>query len=170
MNIEPYLESIRRQLEVAAEAGGDEGRASAERLAAPLEAAVRLAILDALAAAAEEITLDLAPGSVDLRLRGREPEFVVSPPPVDPASENAIEVDDAPPESWRRGEGELSRVNMRLPESLKAQVEQAADREGLSINAWLVRATAAALERANPGRRRERLTPHGAQRHTGWAR
>ena len=66
------------QLEVAAEAGGDEARALAERLVAPLDAAIRLAVQDALAAAAEEITLELAPGSVELRLRGREPEFVVS--------------------------------------------------------------------------------------------
>ena len=73
MNLEPYVEDIHAQLDAAAEAGGDEARELAERLSAPLDAAIRLALQDALAAAAEEITVELAPGSVELRLRGREP-------------------------------------------------------------------------------------------------
>ena len=64
----------------AAEGGGEAARALAERLVAPLDAAVRLALLDALAAAAQEITCELAPGSVEVRLRGRDPEFVVTTP------------------------------------------------------------------------------------------
>ena len=77
MDLTPYVENLRRELAVAAEAGGDEARALAERLTAPLESAVRLTLLDALSAAADEITRELAPGSVELRLRGGEPEFVV---------------------------------------------------------------------------------------------
>src|ERR1039458_4061050 len=83
MNLRLYVEDIHRQLLTAAEAGGDEARALTERLVAPLDAAIRLALQDVLAAAAEEITCELAPGSVELRLRGRDPEFVVTPPPVD---------------------------------------------------------------------------------------
>jgi uncharacterized protein (DUF1778 family) len=64
----------------------------------------------------------------------------------------------------------VSRINLRLPEGLKSLVEQAAAREGLSVNAWLVRAAAAALERTDPARRRERRGPQGPQRHQGWAR
>ncbi len=85
MDLGPYVESIHSQLEVAAGAGGDEARALAERLVAPLDAAIRLALQDALAAATEEITTELAPGSVELRLRGRDPEFVVKLPPGDPS-------------------------------------------------------------------------------------
>ena len=84
MDLRPYLESIHRQLADAAEAGGDDARALAERLAAPLDAAIRLALQDALGAAAEEITRELAPGSVELRIRGRNPEFVVTPAPIEP--------------------------------------------------------------------------------------
>ena len=94
MDIGPYVESIHSQLEVAAGAGGDEARALAERLAAPLDAAIRLALQDALAAATEEITTELAPGSVELRLRGRDPEFVVTLPPADVAVEESIEGDE----------------------------------------------------------------------------
>ena len=66
MELTPYVESIHAQLDAAAEAGGEDARELASRLAA-LDAAIRLAIQDALAAAAEEITVELAPGSVELR-------------------------------------------------------------------------------------------------------
>jgi len=172
MNIDPYVESIRRQLEIAGEASGDEVRAVAERLVAPLESAVRLGILEALAAATEEITVELAPGSVEVRLRGREPEFVVSLPPADGGAEPEGDDEGVPPSVWREddgGEATLSRINLRLPDRLKSRIEQAAGGEGLSVNSWLVRAAAAALERREPARRRAR-SPKGSQRYTGWAR
>jgi uncharacterized protein (DUF1778 family) len=64
----------------------------------------------------------------------------------------------------------MSRINLRMPEHLKARIEAAAAGAGLSVNAWLVRAAAAAAERAGPERRPERRVPQGAQRYTGWAR
>ena len=70
MDLTPYVDNLRHELAVAAEAGGEDAKALADRLTAPLESAVRLTLLDALSAAAAEITRDLAPGSVDLRLRG----------------------------------------------------------------------------------------------------
>ena len=82
MNLTPYVESIQRQLAATAEASGQEARALAERLATPLDAAIRITLQDALVAAAEEITCELAPGSVEVRLRGRETELVVTAPPV----------------------------------------------------------------------------------------
>lgn len=181
MNLEPYVEDIRHQLEVAAEAGGDDARTLAERLVAPLEASIRLALQDALAAAAEEITLELAPGSVELRLRGREPEFVVSLPPAEPSAEGITGDEDIVAGGWRAAglrpraaaeseEPTVSRINLRLPDQLKSGVEQAAASEGLSVNAWLVRAVGAVLDRTDSARRRERRSPHGAQRYTGWAR
>src|SRR5580700_9543204 len=92
MDLTEHVESIRRQFAAAAEAGGDEAKAQAERLFAPLESAIRLALQDALAAAAEEITTELAPGSVELRLRGREPQFVVSLPQVEVPPEEEFSV------------------------------------------------------------------------------
>jgi hypothetical protein len=169
MDLGPYLQEIHRQLEAAAEAGGEEARAVAERIAAPLESAIRLALQDALTAAAEEITVELAPGSVELRLRGRDPEFVVTLPSMEqPAHET--QGDRSTPAGWpgqAEDDGSISRINLRMPESLKARIEQAAGSEGLSVNSWLVRAASAGLERAASDRRREWPT---AQRYTGWAR
>jgi hypothetical protein len=179
MDLGPYVESIHSQLEVAAGAGGDEARALAERLAAPLDAAIRLALQDALAAATEEITTELAPGSVELRLRGRDPEFVVTLPPGDASVGESLEGDERTPGAWPTAgvgaptegdEGAMSRINLRMPDHLKARIEQAAVSEGLSVNAWLVRAAAAGLDRADAARRAERRAPKGAQRYSGWAR
>jgi hypothetical protein len=178
MDLGPYVESIHSQLEVAAGAGGDEARALAERLVAPLDAAIRLALQDVLAAATEEITTELAPGSVELRLRGRDPEFVVKLPPGD-ASMEELEDDETASGRWPAAdgpastlgdEGTMSRINVRMPDHLKARVEHAADSDGLSVNAWLVRAAAAGLDRTDAVRRAERRAPIGAQRYSGWAR
>jgi hypothetical protein len=169
MDLTPYVENLRRELSVAADAGGDEARALAERLAAPLESAVRLTLLDALSAAADEITRDMAPGSVELRLRAGEPAFVVTPAPADEAGEPGAVV--VPPILQADDDdGETARINLRLPGQLKAGVERAASREGLSVNAWLVRVVAAALARDDSGRR----TPHRGGRigesFSGWVR
>jgi hypothetical protein len=176
MNLDPYLANIHAQLDAAAEAGGDQARELAKRLSASLDAAIRLALQDALAAAAEEITVELAPGSVELRLRGREPQFVVTPPPVELSPDEVTDEGDTTVNALvaSRGstEGEtaaISRINVRMPESLKARIEQVAEREGLSVNAWLVRAAAARSERSEGVRPRVRRAPHGAQRYTGWA-
>ena len=171
MELDRYIDDIHAQLDAAAKAGGDEARELAERLAGPLDSAIRLAIQDALSAAAEEITVDLAPGSVELRLRGREPQFVVTLP--EPASDEASGGDepfDATGPSATEGDDAIARINVRMPEHLKARVDRAAEREGLSINAWLVRAATARLERAEGQRGRERRAPTGAQHYQGWAR
>lgn len=181
MNLRLHVEHIHQQLAATAEIGDDEARALAERLIRPLDTTVRLALLDVLAAAAEEITCDLAPGSVEVRLRGGDPEFVVTPPPVDLRVDDPAYGDDessngrsgtgfAAPASGEGDEGAMSRINLRMPDHFKAQIDRAAGREGLSVNAWLVRAAAAELKRTDPGRRRERRAPQGAQRYTGWAR
>src|SRR6187402_1958986 len=78
MELGQYVTDLQRQLVEAAENGSDETRAIAERLASGLDSATRLVLLDVLSSAVGEITRDLAPGSVDLRLRGRDVEFVVT--------------------------------------------------------------------------------------------
>lgn len=183
MDLHPYIENINHQLALAAEAGGDDARALAERLVPTLDAAIRLALQDVLAAAAEEITCELAPGSVELRLRGRDPEFVVTPPPLDRSTDDPGEgAVETVPNAWspaaRTGsvplaegdEGAMARINFRMPDHLKSRIERAAESEGLSVNAWLVRAASAALDRPSLDPRREQRAPLRGQRYTGWAR
>jgi hypothetical protein len=172
MEFSRYIEDIHAQLDAGAGAGGEEARELAARLAAPLDAAIRLAIQDALAAAAEEITVELAPGSVQLRLRGREPHFVVTlPEPVGEDVSDGYEPVDAPaPPPAQEGDDAIARINVRMPEHLKARIDRAAEREGMSVNAWLVRAAATRLERSEGAGRGDRRTPPGSLRYQGWAR
>jgi hypothetical protein len=150
MDISPFVENLRHDLAAAAEAGGPEARAAAERLALALDPAVRLALMDALSQAAAEITSELPAGTVDVRLRGREPQFVVDvpaapaapvppAPPLPPGAEDTEEDED----------GAVTRITLRLPESVKYKAEELATKGGHSLNSWIVNVVRAATrERA----------------------
>jgi hypothetical protein len=170
MELEPYVTALRQELAVAAEAAGDDARALAERLTAPLESAARLALLEALSAAADEITRELAPGSVYVRLRGREPMFVVAPPPAESLTEPDTSPAGVPLAAPEGDESATARINFRLGEHLKSRIEEAAGSAGLSANSWLIRAALAALESADVGRTAPRRASRGQQRFTGWVR
>ncbi len=163
VNLDSYVENLRQQLLLAADGGGEDARALAERLLPPLDSATRLVLLEAISDAADEITTDLAPGSVEVRLRGLNPSFVVTAPPVEEAFDRSLPT--PPPGRTDAEDGGTSRINLRLPDGLKVRAEEAAGREGLSLNAWLVRAATAALEsdERRPG-------PRGSQHYTGWVR
>jgi hypothetical protein len=181
MDLTRYVDELQRQLSTAAAAGGDEAREIAGRLTAPLDAAARLVLLEALSAAAGEISAELAPGSVDVRLRGGEPEFVVAAPaatgastaPAAPVAATAPAPAQplAGPAIADAEAGATTRTTLRLPDHLKTQAEAAAAREGVSVNTWLVRAVAAALDQ--PTGRPEPQTGAGlpsGNRLTGWVR
>lgn len=179
MDLTPYVDNLRHELAVAADTAGDEARALAERLTTPLESAARLTLLNALSAAMGEVTRDLAPGSVDVRLRGLDPEFVVTLPPASETFEEAMGQESPPvgapaplpPAPADGDEGGTARINFRLPAHLKTRVEDAASQEGLSVNAWLVRAVATALEPGErAGRPAGRSRHRGQQGYTGWVR
>src|ERR1700760_4114508 len=158
MDLQPYVDAVRHELGVAAAAGGQDARALADRLPGPLESAIRLALLEALSEAADQITRELAPASVDVRLRGRDPEFTVSSgvePLPDPPAVIAAEPDD---------DGGTWRVTLRLPENLRSGVDAAARPDGLSVNGWLVGAGPAALGGGKPAR-----TDTG-KHFSGWVR
>jgi hypothetical protein len=174
MDLTTYVGNLGREFATLAEAGGEESRALVERLTGSLESAIRMTLLDALSDAADEITRDLAPGSVELRLRGREPEFVVTAPPAEPLGRpfeetTAPAADDEP---LIAEDGPAARINVRLPEQLKASIEEAAAREGRSVNAWLVRSAATALQRSEREQRPESRTSakRAKQGFTGWVR
>ena len=174
MDLTPYVASLGRELLTAVETGGDDASALVERLTVSMESAIRLALLEALSAAADEITADLAPDSVQVLLRGRDPKFVVTRRPVEqqPAAV-APEPVAAPAEDVAAGyeDGTTVRINVRLPEPLKAAIDEAAAKEGRSVNAWLVRAASAQLapkREAGPETLIEGIT--GTQRFVGWVR
>ncbi len=135
MDITPYVDSLKRDLLAAAEGAGPEARQTAERLGYAIDPAARLALMEAISQAAAEITAELPSGGVDVRLDGRDLAFVVHTPsnvptpPAPPAPPMAGEDDE---------EGGLSRITLRIPESVKAKAEEMAAKSGQSLNTWLV--------------------------------
>jgi hypothetical protein len=173
MELTPYVEMVRRDLSAAADAASDQVRDAADRLSYAVEPSLRMAMFEALGVAAADVTSQLEGTVVEVRLRGREPEFVVTehvaPPPAPPVPP----VPPPPPEppSGPDVDEGLARISLRLPESLKTRLEPAAAEAGQSTNAWVVRTLTQVLE----GKFAEASTtqhvrgPVG-QRLTGWQR
>lgn len=178
MDLAPYLDTVRQGVTGAAALGDDTTRQVAERLGGAVESSTRLALIRALADAAAEISAEVAPSSVELRMIGADPELVVVVPepaaeptlllPDEPAvpgtgpgetapggpaaGETTTDTDDATGRPIGSDAAEtdddevLARISLRLPSSVKARVDERADRDGLSTNAWLLRAVLDALD------------------------
>lgn len=170
MHLDQYVSQVAEHLAAAAALGDQSTREIADSLAGAAAPAVRLALIAALSAAADEITAGLldAPGSprVTVRLDGDEVRSEVTVNADEPA---------APPTD----DGEASaRISLRLSEALKSQIEQAATHEGVSVNAWLVRAAGSALrggwagwagwDERHRGGAGGRARGRNAHRVTGW--
>jgi hypothetical protein len=142
MHIEGHIDALRTDLAATAGLGDDTTMRVAEQLSRALGPAFRLRLQDILAEAALELNGQLASGHVELRLSASDVglAYAESAPESEPASDDA----------------QAARITLRLPESLKARAEAAAAAEGVSLNTWLVRATARMLDRGRggpPGRR-----------------
>lgn len=169
MQLSPYVEELRASLLAAAQHGENEHREIIDRLLGSLDSSARLVLLEALSAAADELTGELAPASVEVRLRGLDPEFVVTTPPAPRETEPDLAAPAAGQPGGETDDGGTTRTTLRLPEQLKQRVEEAAAREGLSVNSWLVRAVGAALGSPPGGTRPAPRGPSSGQRLTGWA-
>jgi hypothetical protein len=148
MQLRPYVELVRSDLAAIASVGDDRAAEVAERLGGALESSLALRMLDALTEAALEVGAQLPAGQVDVRLAGRDAELVY----VDDAEGVRPVVED---------DGMAARITLRLPESLKKEIDAAAAHEHVSVNTWLVRELARAV--AAPPRR------HTGKRLTGFA-
>ena len=162
MDITGLVESLSDDLSRAAAVGSEDVWSAAESLLLALDPALRLTLMDALSQAAAEIAEALPGTSIEVRLVGREPVFVVEGPRAPPPADGAFETDDGEP---------TARITLRLPEALKGRAEALAARRGQSLNTWLVAAARIAAtpsdgpQSAHPGRQ------HGPGRRVqGWAR
>ncbi|WP_432561529.1 toxin-antitoxin system HicB family antitoxin [Kineococcus sp. SYSU DK003] len=187
MDLVPYLVRLRQDLATAADPGSEEAVAAAERLAVVLEPSLQLLLLDVLVEAAGELTGGLSrsaqPASgVEVRLRGREVEFVTTFAPAAAPTSAPDGSADVAPDATRDvpEDAGTARLSLRVPERLKTRIELAADAEGQSVNAWLVRSIGDVLDRrrgpggtgraAGPAWTQPPTPPHSGERLTGWAR
>jgi HicB family len=150
MQTAPFVQAIVEGLLAIAELAPQEGKTGplVRQLAKAIEASAARSFLDALSQAAVEINSQLSSGHVEVRLVGRDPEFVFVP--------------DEPAPGAVPDESTTARITLRLSDALKADVEATAMREGLSVNSWIVRALARATSGSSPTRSGRRLS--------GWAR
>lgn len=174
MDLQPYLDRLRADLGAVSSAAGSEVAATAERLAEALGPSVRMTIVEVLSDAAAELSAELGDALVDVRVRGREPEFTVTRnddaddeagygyPGADIVlAGTAADADD----------GCQARVTVRMSDSLKARIDEVSAERGLSVNAWIVEA----LRHATAGQRSgspSNSNPRGRSRRRvqGWAR
>jgi hypothetical protein len=143
MQLAPHVEALLSDVAEIAAVGDETTAEAARRLAVALRSAAGLRFMDALTEATLELSAQLPAGHVEVRLAGQDPSLVY-------VDEGAT-AEPAPAE-----EGLTARITLRLPEGLKAGIEASAAREGLSVNAWIVRALArstGATTRRGPGSR-----------------
>ena len=153
MQLQPYVEALERELGELASLGDEATARAAERLVQVLAMPARLQMLQLAGEAALEVTAQLPSGHVEVRLVGNDPSLLYVQGEA-----------DAPAPASAAGDDAAVRITFRLPEGLKATVEEAAARASVSVNAWLVRAVSQQL--ANPGHRERQI----GNRLTGFAR
>jgi len=158
MELMPFVDAVRRDLAAAGEAAGAEVREASQRLSYALEPSLRLVLLEALGTAAAEITAQLDAAVVELHLRGRDPDLVVT-------EAGGLVTNTARTAPIADSDEGTSRISFRLPESLKARVDEAAAANGLSVNSWLVRAVAETLDTPAPA-----PTARAGRHISGWVR
>ncbi|MDQ6935242.1 MAG: type II toxin-antitoxin system HicB family antitoxin [Actinomycetota bacterium] len=182
MDITPYVDRLRTDLAQAAASGSAETKDAAERLALALDPAMRLTLMEALSQASAEITSGMRSGSVEVRLAGRDLDFVVDQvAPTNAAAAADPTIADADADD----EGTTARITLRLPESVKTKAEELASKHGQSLNTWVVAVLRAAtrdhamtvdidlssisfLDGDFPGRGNRRSTGRTGRRMTGW--
>lgn len=135
MKLSQFVDALRSDLTAVAAVGDDATAEAAQKIAIALEGSLGLRLVDAFASAALELTAQLPAGRVEVRLAGRDPELVY-----------VEEQEPAPAEGFEPEEdGETARITLRLPLQLKDRVEEAAARQNVSVNSWLVRIARQAL-------------------------
>lgn len=165
MELTPYLSTLREDLATAASAGTDDTRRTAAVLAAALEPAARLAIMNALSDLAAEVTAALDDHVVDVRLDGRDVRVVVNRINVRRDEEPVGAQQDQPN---AEPTGDISRITLRLFDEIKSKAEDAAAAQGVSLNSWVSQAVQGALQ----GRGRGGFSsggPHPRHHHGGWS-
>jgi len=172
MELTTFLDGLRHDLQAAAAAGDERTRETARLLSVALDPSARLCLVEAMTAMADEVTSAWGTGAVEIRMHGRDPQVVVTQdqphPPPPPPPPTAPTFPGGPAEDDTE-DGSTARISLRLPEGLKARAERSAALEGLSVNAWLVRAIATAIQPGGGPQPGGTRSPAG-RRMTGFAR
>ena len=156
MLVDAYTETLRRTLVETSSLGDDRTQDVARSLAAALDPALRLVALQMLTDTADQLNGELDGAHVAVVMDGATPHLLVTQADrsdereqdhVTGPNRHAETPVHAVPEVE---EGPEVRTTLRLPESLKQQIDAAARSQGRSVNAWLVEAARSALAGHEP--------------------
>ena len=128
MQMAQFLESLEGDLDRIASVGDDAVSEAANRLTQAIRGSAGMRLLEALGEVAVEVSAQLPAGHVEVRITGQDPTLVY------------VEEEQQAPAAAPADDEASARITLRLPEGLKAHIEAAASREGVSVNAWIVRA------------------------------
>src|SRR3954466_1045775 len=153
MQIEGYVQTLRDDLIRVAAVGDESTARAAELLSVALESSLGRRLQEALGEAALELSSQLDSGRIEVRIAGGDPELVL------------VREEEGTTAAEPADEAFTARITLRLPESLKARLEAAASREGVSVNTWLVQVLSRTGESrpstGGSGGSRRRLTGYG---------
>ena len=151
MHMDAYTETLRRTLVETSCLGDERTQEVAHSLTVALDPALRLVALQVLTDTADELNSELDGVHVAVVMDGSTPHLLVTQADrSDEQDQDHVTDPDrlaqtpvhAVPEV---PEGPEVRTTLRLPESLKQQIDAAARARGCSVNAWLVEAARSAL-------------------------
>jgi hypothetical protein len=124
MKMSLVIEGLRSDIIAVGELGDQAVAEVAERIAGLFSRSAPSRILDLLSDVAAELSEEVPEGRIEIRLVGDDVEFAY--------------MDERPPAA--DADADLSsRITLRLSEQLKSRVEECASRDGLSVNAWVLR-------------------------------
>ena len=146
MDISKHIGTVRSGIDSALSLADDATKDVASRVASAAEPSLRLALIDAVSEAADEINEGLTTSHVTVAFSGGDPSFVVQDRPyVDEADEfELVDQDDTETDEEEDldldaadADETLVRFSLRLPKWAKDKVDDRAENRGMSTNAYL---------------------------------
>jgi HicB family len=131
MKMSLVVDGLRADVLSVGELGDDTVAAVADRIAALLGRSMPARVLELLSDVSAEVSAELPDGHLEIRVAGDDVDLAyVEDAPAPPPGDG----------DERDRDRDLSaRITLRLSEGLKARVEDGAEREGISVNAFIVR-------------------------------
>lgn len=139
MRLDPILTQVDATIEAQLRLADPDTVEAAHTFLEVFRPAVRTALVEVAQHAAAEVTAQLGDRRVDVRLADGDPELVVAEAPPAPVDEEDDRME--------------ARITLRLPESLKGVVEDAASSSGESVNGWVIDVLRANARRRSSGTR-----------------
>jgi hypothetical protein len=136
MKMSLVVDGLRSDVISVGELGDDTVAEVADRIAEVLGRSIPSRILDLLSEVAAEVSAELPDGRVEIRVAGDDVDLAY----VEDAAAGTADADgEGDGGDWDRDRDMSARITLRLSESLKTRVEEGAARQGISVNAFIVR-------------------------------